>query len=93
MALAPVCFAVSPSAVSMPLDVALGLALPLHAHIGMNYVITDYVPKISKGLTGPARVLQLLFTAVTVAGLLNLNVRGEGMTETVKKLWRGKEKK
>ena len=25
----------------MPLDLALGIALPIHGHIGMNYVITD----------------------------------------------------
>ena len=28
-----------------PFEVVLGLALPLHGHIGMNYVITDYVKK------------------------------------------------
>lgn len=33
----PVAIATSPSALTMPLDVVLGVALPLHAHIGMNY--------------------------------------------------------
>ena len=33
----PAVIATSPSALTMPLDVVLGLALPLHAHIGMNY--------------------------------------------------------
>lgn len=33
----PAVIATSPSALTMPLDVVLGLAMPLHAHIGMNY--------------------------------------------------------
>lgn len=33
----PAAIATSPSALTMPLDVVLGIALPLHAHIGMNY--------------------------------------------------------
>ena len=26
-------------------DFVLGFAFPVHSHIGMNYVVTDYVPK------------------------------------------------
>ncbi|GMI35362.1 hypothetical protein TrCOL_g6346 [Triparma columacea] len=92
MALTPVAFALSPSMINMPVDLALGLALPLHAHIGMSYVITDYVPKVSKGLLGPARIVLLGVTGVTILGLGNLNLRGDGMTETVKSMWRGKKK-
>lgn len=33
----PAAIATSPSSLTLPLDVVLGLALPLHAHIGMNY--------------------------------------------------------
>lgn len=33
----PAAIATSPSALTMPLDIVLGIALPLHAHIGMNY--------------------------------------------------------
>lgn len=33
----PAAIATSPSPLTLPLDVVLGLALPLHAHIGMNY--------------------------------------------------------
>eukprot|EP00543_Licmophora_paradoxa_P015000 CAMPEP_0202472842 /NCGR_PEP_ID=MMETSP1360-20130828/89079_1 /ASSEMBLY_ACC=CAM_ASM_000848 /TAXON_ID=515479 /ORGANISM="Licmophora paradoxa, Strain CCMP2313" /LENGTH=51 /DNA_ID=CAMNT_0049099513 /DNA_START=92 /DNA_END=244 /DNA_ORIENTATION=+ len=28
-----------------------------HSWIGLNYVATDYVPKINKSLLGPSRVL------------------------------------
>jgi len=89
LGLTPVAFALSPSPFAMPVDIALGLALPIHAHIGMNYVITDYAPKISKGIVGPCRIAMLGLTAFTVLGLLKLNTTGEGLTETVKKLWRG----
>ena len=33
----PAALATSPSALTMPLDTVMGLAMPLHAHIGMNY--------------------------------------------------------
>lgn len=33
----PAAVATSPSALTMPLDIVLGIALPLHAHVGMNY--------------------------------------------------------
>eukprot|EP00520_Triparma_pacifica_P005145 CAMPEP_0118662020 /NCGR_PEP_ID=MMETSP0785-20121206/16598_1 /TAXON_ID=91992 /ORGANISM="Bolidomonas pacifica, Strain CCMP 1866" /LENGTH=94 /DNA_ID=CAMNT_0006555515 /DNA_START=99 /DNA_END=380 /DNA_ORIENTATION=- len=92
MALTPVAFALSPSVINMPFDLALGLALPLHAHIGMSYVITDYVPKVSKGLLGPARVMLLGVTGVTILGLAHVNLKGDGMTETVKSMWRGTKK-
>ena len=92
LGLTPIAFALSPSFLNKPVDFALGLALPLHAHIGMSYVITDYVPKVSKALLGPARVVLLGMTAVTVLGLTKLNIFGVGMTEVVKSLWRGKQK-
>lgn len=40
---------------------------------------------------GPARVALLGLTGVTTVGLLKVNIMGEGMTETVKSLWRGKK--
>ncbi|CAN0233042.1 unnamed protein product [Laminaria digitata] len=70
----------------MPLDVVLGLALPLHAHIGMNYaVISDYVPKPFRG---QARGAMLAASILAALGLLKLNLTGAGMTETLKATWR-----
>lgn len=46
LGLMPVALVASPSALNVPIDLALGVILPLHGHIGMNYVITDYVPKL-----------------------------------------------
>jgi len=67
-----------------PVDLALGLALPLHSHITMNMVFSDYVPP---KLRGVARGGLAGATAVTVLGLLHLNLKGPGLTRCVKQLW------
>ncbi len=72
----------------MPVDVVLGLLFPFHAHVGMNYVISDYVPKAFRTV---ARAGLFGVTTMTVLGLAKLNFQGEGLTETLKKLWREKE--
>jgi succinate dehydrogenase (ubiquinone) membrane anchor subunit len=86
--LTPVAFVLSPSPMNLPVDLALGVMFPLHAHIGMNYVISDYVPKATRGL---ARGSLLAFSVITAAGLLRLNVQGAGLTDTVKSVWRTKK--
>jgi succinate dehydrogenase (ubiquinone) membrane anchor subunit len=74
--------------VSLPLDLVLGFVFPLHAHVAMNYVITDYVPKASRGIV---RMVVLATTVITTAGLLKLNVSGPGFSATIKSLWRKQE--
>jgi succinate dehydrogenase (ubiquinone) membrane anchor subunit len=69
-------------------DVGLNVALPVHSHIAMNYVVTDYVPK---GIRGAARWGVLGSSLVIAAGMLKLNVAGPGVTATVKALWKGGE--
>ena len=89
---APVAFILSPSALNMPIDVALGIMLPIHGHIGMNMVITDYAKKLfGKGAVGPARYAMLGVTGITIVGLAKLNMSGPGITETVKSFWRPKK--
>ena len=83
--LAPVAFAVSPSAMNMPVDVVLGVLFPFHSHVALNYVISDYVPPAARS---GARAALLAVTIITAAGLLKLNLQGPGLTETVKSLWR-----
>lgn len=91
---------VSPPPVSAVVDMALAVVFPLHgrtfellrcdapADIGMNYVITDYVPKFfGKAARGPARVIMFGITALTTAGLVKLNVQGPGITGSLKQLW------
>lgn len=78
-------------ALQTPFDLILGVALPLHGHIGMNLVITDYAKKVAgKGSIGPMRTGLAVFTGTTMLGLLHLNMNGPGITETVKSFWRPK---
>ena len=90
LGLTPVALFFSPSGVSVPVDFALGLIFPIHAHIGMNNVISDYVPKSSQML---ARVAWLGATGIMFLGLLRVNIEGPGITETVKTIWRENPKK
>ena len=85
----PAALIMSPTPYSKPVDFMLGVLFPLHAHVGLNYVITDYVPKAARSA---ARVGLLGVTIVTLGGLFKLNLEGVGLTETLKSLWR-KEKK
>lgn len=85
MALTPVAFVLSPSPVAIPVDFALGVLFPVHAHIGMNNVISDYVPKNAQTL---ARLACLGVTGVMLLGFLRVNIEGVGITETVKTVWR-----
>ena len=88
--LTPVSFILAPHPMNMPIDCILGVLFPLHAHVGLNYVISDYVPKAMRTL---ARVSLLGVTGLTCVGLAQLNMNGVGMTQTVKNLWADKNKK
>lgn len=85
MGLTPVAFVLSPSPLAIPVDFALGVLFPIHAHIGMNNVISDYVPKSAQTL---ARIAWLGVTGVMLLGFLRVNIEGAGITETVKTVWR-----
>jgi succinate dehydrogenase (ubiquinone) membrane anchor subunit len=82
--LTPLAFVFSPSIINAPIDITLGLLFPLHSHVALNYVITDYVPKSSRPM---ARAVALAATIIAAAGILKINVQGPGMTETIKSLW------
>jgi len=69
----------------LPIDLALGVVLPIHSHIALNFVVSDYVPKAS----APAVRAGLLgVTLLTIAGLTKLSMQGEGVTRTAKRLWK-----
>ncbi|KDD76803.1 hypothetical protein H632_c99p0 [Helicosporidium sp. ATCC 50920] len=70
-------------------DVGLAVALPLHGHFALSYVVSDYVPK---GLQLPARVGVLGLSVVTAAGLMKLALAGPGIGGTIKQLWSRPEK-
>ena len=90
VALTPVAIMLSPSSLNTPIDYILGIAFPFHAHVGLNYVISDYVPKANRIL---ARAGLLGLTVITVAGLFKLNFDGPGVTESLKSLWRSRDSK
>eukprot|EP00322_Chrysochromulina_rotalis_P029422 CAMPEP_0115847052 /NCGR_PEP_ID=MMETSP0287-20121206/10180_1 /TAXON_ID=412157 /ORGANISM="Chrysochromulina rotalis, Strain UIO044" /LENGTH=142 /DNA_ID=CAMNT_0003300867 /DNA_START=16 /DNA_END=444 /DNA_ORIENTATION=+ len=88
----PLSLVLSPSSLNMPVDLALGIFLPIHSHISMNLVITDYAKKfLGKGSVGPARYGMAALTGLTILGLTKLNLTGPGITETVKSFWRPKK--
>ena len=66
-------------------DYGLVLAVPPHAHIACNFIIADYVPR---ALQGAARFGMLGVSCVTAAGLLKMNLAGDGVTSAVQQLWR-----
>eukprot|EP01038_Epipyxis_sp_PR26KG_P004945 gene4945-6918_t len=79
--LTPLAFLVTPTA---PIDIILGLFFPIHSHIALNYVISDYVPKAFRAV---ARTSMIGVTVITIAGLMRLNIQGAGLTQTIKSLW------
>lgn len=87
-ALTPLAFLIAPSPYVMPVDITLGFLFPIHGHIGLNAIVSDYVPK---AMQATAKTGLLGVTIVTILGLLKLNVFGAGMTESIKSLWRKKK--
>ena len=85
----PVALAASPSPVTLPFDLLLGALFPLHSHVALNYIISDYVPKASRPA---ARGLILAASIIAAAGILKINLTGPGLTETIKSLWRPPKK-
>mmetsp|Transcript_40363 Transcript_40363/g.71759 ORF Transcript_40363/g.71759 Transcript_40363/m.71759 type:complete len:176 (-) Transcript_40363:17-544(-) len=93
----PLMFILGPPYV-FPVDLAMGVALPVHGHIGMNYVVSDYAPKawklmgLAKGTarlgTQACRVGVLGASAAAFLGLTYLNLAGPGISETLKDLYR-----
>ena len=92
IAMTPLALLVSPSPMVTPFDFALGIVLPIHSHIAMNMVVTDYAKKLfGKGAIMPSRYAMLALTGSTILGLTKLNMSGPGITETIKSFWRPKE--
>merc|ERR1712205_8268 len=95
VAITPLALLLSPSAMSLPVDLALGVGIPVHFQISGHMLITDYAPLILGNGLGKAmwvqNVLRAAMTATTVVtavGLTKLNLEGPGLTETIKSLWR-----
>lgn len=63
---------------SRGLGVILAGTISAHSWIGMNYVATDYVPKISKALLPPARIFNAGLALITFLGLTKMSLSSPG---------------
>lgn len=88
-ALTPVYFILpEESSVSRGMGVVVAGTIAAHSWIGLNYVATDYVPKISKKLLGPARIFNAALAVITFAGLTKMSLSSPGgIKGAVKGLW------
>lgn len=88
--LGPIALVLSPSSFSFPMDLALGVLIPLHSHLGSNDVVSDYAKKVTKAAWFENGLRRGVFgmTVLTFLGLLKLNLQGPGISEGIKSLWR-----
>ena len=86
LVITPIAFLV-PQQMTMPFDILMAIAFPLHAHIGLNWIITDYLPGV--GPKGALRYGLVGVTAVTLLGLLKVSTGKDGLVGTVKATWKG----
>lgn len=82
------------SSVSRGLGVFLSGNIAAHSWIGMNYVATDYVPKVSKALLPPARIFNAGLALVTFVGLTKMSLSSPGgIKGAIRGLWNPDAKK
>lgn len=84
--------AIVPAAIafpSQPLDVILAVSMVMHAHWGLEAVVTDYVRPILFGNLVPkiAHIALLVFSVGTLAGLLYFIFNDIGIGKAVRKFW------
>lgn len=96
--LAPVYFAVPSSYTDGVVDKVFGVSLSAaicgHSWYGINAVASDYVPKISKSLLGPARYATAAIGIFTLFGLIKVSLGSPGgIKGLLKGVWNGKQPK
>jgi succinate dehydrogenase hydrophobic anchor subunit len=95
--LTPIYFLVPDSMTEGLFNKAFGVFLAgnisAHSWIGLNYVATDYVPKVSRALQGPARIVNAGMAIITFVGLARIATSSPGgIKGAVKGLWNPDEK-
>jgi succinate dehydrogenase hydrophobic anchor subunit len=87
----PIYFAVPDRWVDGNMNKAFGILMAInisaHSWIGLNYVATDYVPKLSKALLGPARIVNAGIGAITLLGLCRIALADGSIKGAIKGLW------
>lgn len=66
-------------------DASLAISVPLHMHLGLEQVITDYVH--GKGAFVLAKSTLRVLTVGTIAALIYFNISDVGITEAIRELW------
>merc|ERR1719375_227977 len=84
--LGPLALLLSPSSLNFPVDLALGVIIPVHSHLACHDVLSDYGKKITKSKAFDQLVRKGIFgmTVITFLGLTKLNLEGPGITEGIK---------
>lgn len=79
---------------SKTVDFMLGVVVPLHLHLGMEQIITDYLNKRKIGVMGNKVVVGTLYaaTALTMYGLYKFNTSDVGITDFVARAWNANKK-
>lgn len=74
---------------SQPLDTILSISLVMHAHWGLEAIVTDYVRPVLFGNTVPkiAHGLLWLYSALVLGGLLYFTYTDVGPSRAVRSLW------
>ena len=95
--LTPLYFMVPDSMTDGTFNKTFGLLLSAnitaHSWVGLNYVITDYVPKISKAMLGPARIVNVGLAVITMLGMSKIALSSKGgIKGVVKGVWNPKNK-
>lgn len=74
---------------SQPIEYMLAVSLVMHAHWGLEAIVTDYIRESVFGAILPkaAHGLLLLFSAATLAGLCMMAYNDQGLGKTIRKVW------
>lgn len=61
----------------------------MHAHWGLEAIVTDYVRPVIFGNTVPkvAHGLLILYSALVLGGLIYFNLTDIGISQAVRKVW------
>jgi succinate dehydrogenase hydrophobic anchor subunit len=82
------------STLNKVLGTLIAVNVSAHSWIGMNYVVTDYVPKVNKAMVGPARAIVAAMSGVTLLGLTKLALLEKGgIRGSILALWKPKQPK
>lgn len=71
------------------LDSLLAVSLVMHAHWGLEAIVTDYIRPVLFGNAVPkvAHLLLIVYSAVVLGGLLYFNFTDVGISNAVRSLW------